>query len=155
VEKVTRIVWAAIAVAALWANGLWPSSVSVAGEASPKKIGKYMGAKATEYPVWFKESFLEFRDDITEAAADGKRVIVMFHQHNCPYCNALVQRNLSQKHIEEKVRQHFDVVALNLWGDRDVVSVDGEPYTVRVETAIAGHPPHRAGLDQFGHPVPR
>jgi len=26
---------------------------------------------------------------------------------------------------------------------------------VRVETAIAGHPPHRAGLDQFGHPVPR
>ncbi len=24
----------------------------------------------------------------------------------------------------------------------------------RVETAIAGHPPHRSGLDQFGHPVP-
>ena len=26
---------------------------------------------------------------------------------------------------------------------------------LRVETAIAGHPPHRSGRDQFGHPVPR
>jgi len=34
-----------------------------------------------------------------------------------------------------------------------------ENYTawqnLRVETAIAGHPPHRSGRDQFGHPVPR
>jgi hypothetical protein len=27
--------------------------------------------------------------------------------------------------------------------------------SVRVETAIAGHPPHRSGRDQFGHPVPQ
>jgi hypothetical protein len=31
----------------------------------------------------------------------------------------------------------------------------GERGTVRVGTAITGHPPHRSGRDQFGHPVLR
>lgn len=105
--------------------------VCAIGSAEPAgtEPGQLLGGKQTTYPAWFKDSFLEFEDDVAEAAAEGKRLILLFHQDNCPYCNALVERNLSQKHIEEKVRQHFDVVALNLRGDRQVVSVDGTGYT--------------------------
>jgi thioredoxin-related protein len=101
----------------------------VDGHAEENVLGAYRGAKTTVYPDWFKDSFLEFADDIAEAAENGRRVLIIFHQDNCPYCNALVERNLSQKQIEEKVRENFDVIAVNMWGDRDVVTVEGESFS--------------------------
>lgn len=91
--------------------------------------GQFLGGIATEYPAWFKESFLHLKEDVAEAAAAGKRVMVIFHQNGCPYCNALVERNLSQKDIEDAVRKQFDVVAINMWGDREVSGLDGKHYT--------------------------
>lgn len=96
---------------------------------SEKKRGAYQGAMSTEYPAWFKNSFLDLREDIAEAKARNKRVILMFTQDNCPYCNALVERNLSQKAIESRLREHFDVIAVNIWGDREVVGLDGIKHT--------------------------
>ncbi len=97
--------------------------------ASEATQGTFSGAKPTEYPAWFKESFLEFSDDIAEAAEQDKRVLLLFHQDGCPYCNLLVERNLSQKNILERVRDKFDVIAINIWGDREVVTVGGQTYT--------------------------
>jgi len=119
-----RVPLAAVSAVLLSAFALYP----VTGSASDKP-GTFYGGKKTEYPSWFKESFLAFDDDIADAKAAGKRLLLVFHQDGCPYCNALVERNLSQKDIEQKVRQHFDVVAINMWGDRDVVTVGGEQYT--------------------------
>ena len=96
---------------------------------SSAELGTFSGAKPTEYPDWFKESFLEFSDDIAEAADEGKRVMLVFHQDGCPYCNLLVERNLSQKDISEFVQEKFDVIAINMWGDREVVTVGGQSYT--------------------------
>lgn len=91
--------------------------------------GEYRGAKSTEYPAWFKTSFLDLPADVAEAAKAGKRLMVLFYQDGCPYCNALVERNLAQRGIEDKVRKHLDVIALNLWGDREVIALDGKTYT--------------------------
>ena len=46
--------------------------------AAENKEGKFYGAKMTEYPDWFKESFLNFPDDIEEAKESGKRLVVFF-----------------------------------------------------------------------------
>ncbi len=97
--------------------------------ASETSLGTFSGAKPTEYPPWFKESFLEFADDIAEAAEQGKRVMLLFHQDGCPYCNLLVERNLSQKNIVDFMQSNFSVIALNMWGDRQVVTVGGDAYT--------------------------
>lgn len=91
--------------------------------------GEFRGAIETEYPDWFKDSFLDFNEDVAEARAAGKRLMVLFHQNGCPYCHALVERNLSQKDIETTVRKNFDVVLLNLWGDREVANIGGKKYT--------------------------
>ena len=99
------------------------------GMASEKKRGAYQGAIATEYPAWFKDSFLNLSDDIAEARTHNKRVMLMFTQDNCPYCNALVERNLAQKDIEQGLRERFDVIALNVWGDREVIGLDGARHT--------------------------
>jgi len=90
--------------------------------------GQFFGAKQTVYPDWFKSSFFNLPEDVAEAAKAGKRVMLLFTQNGCPYCNALVERNLAQKDIQDTIRQHLDVVHLNLWGDNEVTSVDGRHY---------------------------
>ena len=97
--------------------------------AAEVKRGNYHGALATEYPAWFKDSFLNLREDIAEAKSRQKRVMLLFTQDKCPYCNALVERNLAQKEIEQRMRERFEVIAINLWGDREVIALDGTKHT--------------------------
>jgi len=101
---------------------------SLAAFATPQK-GEFFGGINTEYPSWFKDSFLDFSEDLAEAASEGKRLVIFFHQDGCPYCNALVQRNFSQKNIAEKAQKNFDIIAINMWGDRPVTHLDGQEYT--------------------------
>ncbi|MBX2884112.1 MAG: thioredoxin fold domain-containing protein [Granulosicoccus sp.] len=91
--------------------------------------GQFLGAQETQYPDWFKTSFLELEEDVAEAAEAGKRLMILFHQDNCPYCNAFVEKNLAQKDIEDTLKDKFDVIEINMWGDREVASVQGNIYT--------------------------
>ncbi len=123
--------------------------------ASAPAPGTFSGALPTEYPDWFKESFLEFADDVAEAADQGKRVMLLWHQDGCPYCNLLVERNLSQKNIVDLMQSRLDVVALNMWGDRDIVTVGGEAYTEK-ELAAAlqvQFTPTLIFFDEAGKPI--
>lgn len=79
-----------------------------------------------EQPAWFKNSFLDLDDDIAEASESGKRLMVFFYQDGCPYCKKLLQDNFGQRDIADKTRNNFDVVSLNIWGDRDVSFADIE-----------------------------
>ncbi len=97
--------------------------------------GRFIGAMETVYPDWFKTSFLELEDDVAEAAEQGKRLMIIFHQDGCPYCNALIEHNLSQKDIEDTLKSKFDVLDINMWGDREVASVDGQIYTEKTFAA--------------------
>ena len=97
----------------------------------PPIIGEFLGAMPTEYPDWFKDSFLEFADDIEEATAEGKRLAIIFHQDGCPYCNLLVERNLAQHDIQQLMKDKLDVIAINMWGARELVSIGGKAYTER------------------------
>jgi thioredoxin-related protein len=80
---------------------------------------------AAEYPSWFKNSFLDFRDDVKDATAHNKRLVLFFYQDGCPYCKKLLEVNLAQKNIADTLRTRFDVITVNLWGDRDITDVDG------------------------------
>ncbi|MDH5259041.1 MAG: thioredoxin fold domain-containing protein, partial [Gammaproteobacteria bacterium] len=57
------------------------------------------------------------------------RLLVFFYQDGCPYCEKLVNVNFSQKSIVDKTRQNFDVVAINMWGDREVSDFGGKHMT--------------------------
>lgn len=91
--------------------------------------GQFFGAMETVYPAWFKDSFLDMREDVADATAEGRRIMLFFHQNGCPYCNLLVERNLSQRDIEETLRSKMEVVAVNIFGDREVTTLDGRSLT--------------------------
>ena len=104
-------------------------AISLIASASESDKGKFFGAKHTDYPTWFKESFLDFKEDLHEANAAGKRIMIFFHQEGCPYCNALVERNLAQKDIQQLMKSKFEVIAINMWGDRELTYINGKQYT--------------------------
>jgi len=82
--------------------------------------------QAIEIPGWFSESFLDLREDVREAAKEGKRLLLYFGQDGCPYCKALMQTNFTQPLIVSKTRRHFVAIALNIWGDRELTSLNGK-----------------------------
>lgn len=82
-----------------------------------------------EKPSWFKESFLDIREDVAEATAAGKRVLLYFYQDGCPYCAKLLNDNFGNRSITDKTRAGFDVIAINMWGDREVTDLGGSRTT--------------------------
>ncbi|MEJ2143160.1 MAG: thioredoxin fold domain-containing protein [Gammaproteobacteria bacterium] len=103
---------------------------SVLQAAEEGKLGEGMvNPGYHEKPDWFKASFLDIREDIDEAKAGGKRILLYMYQDGCPYCAKLLQDNWGQRRLAEKTQKHFDVVAVNMWGDREVVSLDGQTMT--------------------------
>ncbi len=81
-----------------------------------------------EHPAWFKVSFLDLFEDIADAADNNKRLMIYYYQDGCPYCKKLLQENFSQREISDKTQKYFDVVAINLWGDKEVI-VGDRTYT--------------------------
>jgi thioredoxin-related protein len=117
-------------------SGLLLVSVSFqASLANETPKGNFYGARNAEKPHWFKESFLEFEDDVAEAAAANRRIMLYFHQDGCPYCARLVEENFTDPELKKYIIEHFDGITLNMWGDRDVVSVGGRDFTEKTFAA--------------------
>ena len=126
---VTRITVTALLILGTWI--VFPGMLA----ASETQLGNYYGANPSEKPDWFKESFLEFEEDVAEAAADGKRVMLYFYQDGCPYCARLIGENFADAEIKAFIQQHFDGITINMWGDREVVTVAGRDFTEKTFAA--------------------
>jgi len=99
------------------------------------QAAKVEGAGDTSIPPWFKSSFLDIQEDVQEATANNKRLMIYFHQKGCPYCAELVNNNFSQKHIVDFMAKNFDAIDFNLWGDREVKTVAGKILTEKTYAA--------------------
>ncbi|HEY9149664.1 MAG TPA: thioredoxin fold domain-containing protein [Gammaproteobacteria bacterium] len=109
----------------LWLAAL-PWSVSMAEESL---LPGMVNPGYHEQPDWFKVSFLDIREDVEEATADGKRLMVYFYQDGCPYCEKLLETNFGLRDIATKTQATVDVVSINMWGDREVTGLDGRVTT--------------------------
>lgn len=96
--------------------------------------GKVTGGVMSQHPEWFKESFLDIGEDVEEAAEEGKHVILFMHLNGCPYCNKMSEENFKHSPDTEYIQEHFDVIAINIKGDREVAF--NEEVTV-TEKALA------------------
>lgn len=78
---------------------------------------------------WFHDSFLDLSEDLKEAQAQGKRLVVFWEQRGCPYCKRTHEVNLRIPAVADYIKKNFVVLQLNLWGDREVTDFDGEVLT--------------------------
>jgi len=82
--------------------------------------GKILGGKASTHPDWFKESFLDIAADAKEANEDGKHLVLFMHLNNCPYCYKMLEENFINAPYTQFIKDNFDVLVINIRGDRDV-----------------------------------
>jgi thioredoxin-related protein len=89
-------------------------------------------------PDWFKLSFLELRNDIEELKDNAKDgLIVYFGQKHCPYCKMHLEKNWGNRGIVKYTQDHFDVVAIDVRGDRPVADTKGNVYKTEKAFAVA------------------
>lgn len=92
------------------------------------KTGVITGGAAYSMPSWFKESFLELADDVDEAQQNNKHVLLFFHLDECPYCEHMV-KNFDKPFLKQFIQQNFDVIAINIRGDKEVALNENEILT--------------------------
>ncbi len=88
-----------------------------------------IGEDGLHVQPWFHDSFLDLSEDLKEAQAQGKRLVIIWEQRGCPYCKRTHEVNLRIPKITEFIQKNFVVLRLNMWGDREVTDFDGEVLT--------------------------
>ena len=84
------------------------------------------------YPDWFKLSLGDLGDDLEEAKKSGKKgIITYFGQKRCAYCEQFFKTSLADTDIQNYLREHYDLIAFDIWGIDDIIDTDGKEYTER------------------------
>jgi thioredoxin-related protein len=75
---------------------------------------------------WMRDTFLDMAEDLGEAAAEGKRMVIFFEQRGCIYCREMHEEVFSDPAVSDYIDENFFVVQLNLHGDREAYDLDGD-----------------------------
>ena len=126
-------------------------------QASAAPSGKVTGSKTPSHPAWFKESFLDIGEDVSEAADDDKHVILFLEMNGCPYCYKMIEENFKGSDYSDFIQERFDVIALNVRGDREVALDEVTSLTEKALAEQLGvrYTPTVLFLNQENEPVAR
>lgn len=75
---------------------------------------------------WMRDTFKDLREDLDEANAEGKRLVLFFEQRGCIYCRKMHEEVFTDAEVSDFIDANYFVVQLNLHGDTEVTDFDGE-----------------------------
>lgn len=85
-----------------------------------------MGDDGLHKTSWQRDTFKDLREDLEEANAEGKRLMVMVEQRGCIYCTKMHEEVFPDPEITQLIEDNFFVVQINMFGDVEVTDFDGE-----------------------------
>lgn len=88
-----------------------------------------MGEDGLHKQDWFSITFRDVREDIADAAAADKRLVMIFEQRGCIYCKKVHEEILSDPQVRDYLKANYHVVQYNLYGDEEVTDLDGDVLT--------------------------
>ena len=80
---------------------------------------------------WMRETFKDLREDLDEANAEGKRLMLLIEQRGCIYCERMHRDVFPLPVIDSYIRENFFVVQLDLYGAAELIDFDGEELSQR------------------------
>jgi thioredoxin-related protein len=83
---------------------------------------------------WMRDTFKDLREDLDEANAEGKRLMLIVEQRGCVYCTRMHEKVFPRPEIDAYLRENFFVVQINLHGDIEVTDFDGESLSEKAAT---------------------
>ena len=89
------------------------------------EVGLITKAEAAE----IKRGLKSIAEDIEAAREQGKRLVIIFEQRGCIYCREMHETILSDPEVRDFIEANFMVVQYNMFGDEEVVDLDGELLT--------------------------
>lgn len=75
---------------------------------------------------WMRDTFKDLREDLDEANAEGKRLVLFFEQRGCIYCTKMHNEVFPRPEVSQYIADNYFVVQMNLYGDTEVTDFDGE-----------------------------
>jgi len=92
----------------------------------PVSMAASIGEDGIHKQDWFSITFKDVAEDISDASAQGKRLVLLFEQRGCIYCAKMHETILSDPEVASYLQEHFHVVQFNLFGDEEVIDMDGQ-----------------------------
>lgn len=74
---------------------------------------------------WMRDTFKDLSEDLAEANAEGKRLMIMIEQRGCIYCKKMHEEVLVRPEIAQYIEDNYFVVQINMFGDVEVTDFDG------------------------------
>ncbi|WP_317057513.1 thioredoxin family protein [Roseovarius rhodophyticola] len=74
---------------------------------------------------WMRDTFKDLAEDLEEANAEGKRLMIIIEQRGCIYCKKMHEEVFVIPEIEKYIEENFFVVQINMFGDVEVTDFDG------------------------------
>ncbi len=88
-------------------------------------LGAELGDDGLHKPDWLRDTFKDLREDLAEANAEGKRLLITVEQRGCIYCTEMHEKVFPDPAVEALIRENYFVVQMNLFGDVEVTDFDG------------------------------
>ena len=93
-----------------------------------------MGDDGLYKEPWMRDTFKDLREDLAEANAEGKRLVLFVEQRGCVYCHQMHEEVFSLPEVSEFIEENFFVVQINLHGDTEITDFDGESLSEKAAT---------------------
>jgi thioredoxin-related protein len=88
-------------------------------------VAEGLGDDGLHKPAWLSETFKDLPEDLAEANAEGKRLMIIFEQRGCIYCTQMHAEVYPDPAITALITDSYFVVQMNLFGDVEVTDFDG------------------------------
>lgn len=74
---------------------------------------------------WMRDTFKDLSEDLAEANAEDKRLMVIIEQRGCIYCKKMHEEVFVVPEIAQYIEDNFFVIQINMFGDVEVTDFDG------------------------------
>ncbi|MEO0390828.1 MAG: thioredoxin family protein [Pseudomonadota bacterium] len=74
---------------------------------------------------WMRDTFKDLSEDLAEANAEGKRLMVMIEQRGCIYCRKMHEEVFVIPEVADYIAENYFVIQINMFGDVEVTDFDG------------------------------
>ncbi|KAA0920302.1 thioredoxin [Aquicoccus porphyridii] len=75
---------------------------------------------------WMRDTFKDLREDLSEANAEGKRLVLFVEQRGCIYCKKMHEEVYVRPVLSDYIAENFFVVQMNLHGNDSATDFDGQ-----------------------------
>lgn len=79
------------------------------------------------YKYFFNETWGDFKEELENAKASGKKgILIFFEMDECPFCHYMKMNVLNQRVVQEYYRRNFLSFSVDIEGDLEIVNLQGK-----------------------------